>query len=150
MAADILILDDSIDDCELMRLALRNSLPDAVVDLCIEPQEALTKLFDDSQALPKVVILDVHLNNLRSGHDVLQEIRLHRRTGRLPVVVLTGRDDIGTATRSYGLRANSHVVKPVEADKLSVMMGRIGYYWTHLNECPSEQPPGSQTTFLKT
>ena len=144
MAADILILDDSLDDCELMRLALRASLPDAVIDLCIQPQEALTKLFDQSQPLPKVVLLDVNLNNSRNGHDILQEIRMHRRTRDLPVVVFTGRDDVGVALRSYSLRANSHVLKPIEAGELSETMGRIAYYWTHLNSFPGEESPGSE------
>lgn len=146
MAADILILDDSLDDCELMKWALQNAQPQVEVDVCMEPQEALAKLFDDSQQLPKVVILDVHLNNTRSGHDVLEELRTHERTSHLPVVVFTGRADIGIALRSYGLRANSHVLKPIEATELSETMGRIAYYWTRLNAFPGGESRGFQPT----
>ncbi|HEX7002682.1 MAG TPA: response regulator [Trueperaceae bacterium] len=143
MVPDILIIDDSRDDCELMTWALNKALPEVVVDVCREPQEALAKLFDESVPLPRAVILDVHLSDHVNGHDVLREIRAHRRTYHLPVIVLTGYPDVGLSELSYQLRANSHVLKPVEAGDLSELMGRIGHYWTTLNALPTGPFPES-------
>lgn len=133
-SADILILDDSQDDCELMRWALAKADPSLIVDTCRAPDEALSRLFNEDTPLPRVVFLDIDLRHpQQSGHDVLRQLRSRPRTRALPVVVITAYRDAEEVRRSYDLGANSHVQKPNGGPELSDVIGRVGVYWGRRN-----------------
>ena len=136
MSSEILILDDSRDDCELMSRALKQADPSLTTTVCMEPEEALTRLFDEELSLPRVVFLDLRLSP-GDGHEVLHEIRSHPRTRSLPVVVVSGSNDIDQVARSYALGANSHIHKPIAGRDLSKLMGTVGRYWARINAVPA-------------
>jgi two-component system, sensor histidine kinase and response regulator len=71
-----------------------------------------------------VLLLDIEMPRL-DGFSLLQEIRADERLGRLPVIMLTGHDDIASIDRSYQLGANSFATKPVNWRQLSYQIRSI-------------------------
>jgi DNA-binding response OmpR family regulator len=62
-----------------------------------------------------LMILDIGLPDM-DGFSVLRELRQHDR--RLPVVILTARDDVGDKVTGFEEGANDYVTKPFKFDEL--------------------------------
>src|SRR5207244_5052845 len=85
--------------------------------------------------MPAVVLLDLKLPKL-TGLEVLRTMRSNPLTSRLPVVILTSSNQDRDLIEGYDLGANSFICKPVDFDKFSESIGRLGMYWVLLNEAP--------------
>lgn len=69
-----------------------------------------------------------------SGIEALKMLKSTPDTKHIPVVVFTSsreQDDVNTA---YELGANSYIVKPVDFDGFSEVVGEMGLYWILYNE----------------
>jgi len=136
----ILLVEDNPDDELLTLRALRkhNILNEVVV--ARDGVEALDYLFGagvhagrDTSMQPQVVLLDLNLPRI-GGLDVLRRIREDSRTKLLSVIVLTSSKEEEDIIRSYALRANSFVRKPVEFHEFSQAVKTLGLYWLLLHE----------------
>jgi CheY-like chemotaxis protein len=65
-----------------------------------------------------VVLLDLEMPNM-DGFEVLDRLRADERTRRLPVVVVTGREDVTAVDRAFQSGATSFLVKPINWRLLS-------------------------------
>ena len=65
-----------------------------------------------------LLLLDIEMPNL-DGLSLLEEIRSDERLSHLPVIMLTGHDDIASIDRAYQSGANSFATKPVNWRQLS-------------------------------
>jgi DNA-binding NtrC family response regulator len=70
---------------------------------------------------PDIVIVDLELPKL-DGIQVLERLRTSKPG--LPVVMLTGRDDVKSAVRAMRLGAFDYVTKPFDRDEISLVIGR--------------------------
>jgi CheY-like chemotaxis protein len=138
----ILLVEDDRDDEELTLRALRRSNIRNEVIIARDGAQALEILFGEGKfldheidLLPAVVLLDLKLPKV-SGIEVLRRIRSEPRTRRLPVVVLTSSRQERDRDEVYELGANSYICKPVDFEKFSEAIGRLGMYWVLLNELP--------------
>ena len=70
---------------------------------------------------------------------MLEEVRKHERTRRLPVIILTTsrRDD--EIARGYELGANSYIVKPVKFEEFRAKIIDLKMYWVLTSELPNSQ-----------
>ncbi len=59
-----------------------------------------------------LVLLDIDMPGM-TGFEVLERLRADPRTQGLPVIVVTGREDIVSIDRAYELGATSFISKPV-------------------------------------
>ncbi|MGH7476543.1 MAG: response regulator [Longimicrobiales bacterium] len=138
----ILLVEDSADDVELTRRALRKNNvrnPLVVVD---DGQAALDFLFCEGQYAgrdageqPNLILLDLKLPKL-DGMEVLRRLRADERTRLLPVVILTSSLEEQDLVRSYRLGANSYIRKPVDFEQFSEAVRQLGLYWLVLNTPP--------------
>lgn len=143
----ILLVEDNRDDEELTLRALRKSNIMNEVIVARDGEEALEFLFGaggytatgDHEFLPAVVLLDLKLPKI-SGIEVLREIRLHPKTHRLPIVVLTSSSEERDLSNAYDLGANSYLHKPVDFEKFLEAVGHVGMYWVLFNELPAMAP----------
>ena len=145
----VLLVEDNRDDEELTIRGLERSGLQNPVDVARDGQEALDYLLGtDEQApepIPAVVVLDVHLPRV-SGLEVLERIRAHERTRRLPVVILTSSREDGDVINGYDLGANSYVCKPIQFEQFATAVAQLGVYWLMINEQPpTKVPSGAQT-----
>lgn len=131
----LLVVDDSPDDVELLRIALDDHHIANNVDVVCDGVEAIEWLGDESHPLPAVVLLDLNLPRL-GGIEVLRRIRADARTAHLPVVVLTSSREERDLIESYELGVNSYVRKPVQFGEFTDAVRHLGIYWLLLNELP--------------
>ena len=84
---------------------------------------------------PDLVVLDLNLPR-RDGHEVLNEIREDESLSTLPVIVLTSSERDMDVSRSYGLRANCYITKPVGADEFVKVVQSISDFWFEIVTLP--------------
>src|SRR5436309_6972427 len=102
----ILVVDDDAAVRESLGRALR--LEGYDVELASDGSEALERLEGDG-ADPDLVVLDVLMPNV----DGLEVCRRLRRTGsKLPVLMLTARDEVADRVAGLDAAADDYVVKP--------------------------------------
>ena len=87
----------------------------ATVATAGDGQEALRVL--DAFA-PDIMLLDLEMPNM-DGFEVLEHLRRSEAWRGLPVIVVTGREDVGAVDRAFQAGATSFVVKPINWRLLS-------------------------------
>jgi DNA-binding response OmpR family regulator len=109
----VLVVDD--DPILLEFATVHLSSPSAVIETAPDGATAWSMLtrgdFD-------VVLLDIVMPG-PDGFSLLEKIRAEPKLRHLPVVMLTGHEDIATIDRAFSLGANSFVAKPVNWRLLS-------------------------------
>jgi two-component system response regulator MprA len=106
-----------VDDERAVRESLRRALEleGYEIDLAADGQEALQLLETNGDAQPDAVILDV----LMPGVDGLEVCRRLRRSGnRVPVLMLTARDEIENRVAGLDAGADDYVTKPFALEEL--------------------------------
>jgi two-component system response regulator MprA len=107
----ILVVDDERAVRESLRRALE--LEGYEIELAGDGREALYRLQSDAE--PDALILDV----LMPGLDGLEVCKLLRRSGRrLPVLMLTARDDVENRVAGLDAGADDYVTKPFALEEL--------------------------------
>ena len=142
VAIDILLVEDSAEDAELIVKTLKKkNLANHLVAV-EDGAEALDFLFGRGKfadralrASPQVVLLDLKLPKV-SGLEVLEAMKADAKTRAIPVVVLTSSREDPDIKAAYALGANSYVVKPVEFDTFAEAVSGIGFYWLMVNQPP--------------
>jgi two-component system, response regulator len=141
-AVEILLVEDSDADAELVLRALRKSHSAAHVVRLRDGVEALEFIFregayiDRRGARPRLILLDLKMPRL-GGIDVLRRLKADDKERVIPVVVLTSSAEERDVAESYRLGANSYVVKPVEFSVFTDVIAQTGVYWSVMNRVPS-------------
>jgi two-component system response regulator MprA len=108
----ILVVDDERAVRESLRRALE--LEGYVIDLAEDGRAALAH-FEEEEGQPDAVILDV----LMPGLDGLEVCRRLRRSGvRVPVLMLTARDEVENRVGGLDAGADDYVTKPFALEEL--------------------------------
>lgn len=139
--AILLIEDNPYDETLTKEAFLANNFQHPIF-VAKDGEEALAILFgkDNHYKLKMdqhdiIVLLDLSLPKI-SGIDVLRQIRAHKKTRFLPVIVMTSSKEESDIINSYQLHANSYIRKPINYADLVVAIKALGYYWLALNEFP--------------
>ena len=111
--AKILVVDDDPIFREFARVHL--STPAASVDAAPNGEAALKLLAHDHF---DIVLCDIDMPVL-NGFELLAKIRSDQRLSSLPVIMLTGKEDIISIDRAYNLGATAFTTKPVNWRNLS-------------------------------
>jgi two-component system response regulator MprA len=109
----ILVVDDERAVRESLRRALE--LEGYEIDLAADGVDALARLANGSSPPPDVVILDV----LMPGLDGLEVCRRLRHNGnRVPVLMLTARDEVENRVAGLDAGADDYLTKPFALEEL--------------------------------
>ena len=137
--AHVLLVEDNPNDIELTLHAFRASRISNEVKVVRDGVEALEYLFGDGgeAAELQVILLDLKLPKIH-GTEVLRQIKEDQRTRHIPVVILTSSQQESDLVETYGLGANSYIVKPVDFVRFSEAVRQLGLYWLLLNVAPNE------------
>jgi CheY-like chemotaxis protein len=95
-----------------------------------------------------VVLLDLEMPKM-DGFAVLRQLRGEPRTAELPVIVVTGREDVGAIDRAFETGATSFVVKPINWRLLSYQIRFVRRAWKTervLSRAHREARAGSERT----
>ena len=134
---EILLVEDNDADAELTIRALRKRDLANHIRRLTNGAEALEFFFGNAGSVPRprVVLLDIKMPKV-DGLQVLRALREREETRTVPVVVLTSSAEDPDLRAAYALGANSYIVKPVDFEKFTAAVGKLGLYWLLLNERP--------------
>src|SRR3712207_3042402 len=136
---EILLVEDNPGDARLAAEALkenkvRNNLYH--VKDGVEAMQFLRKQAEYADApLPDLVLLDLNLPR-KDGHEVLKEMKGDAKLRLIPVVVLTTSAAERDLIKSYNLRANAYVVKPMSLDQFVEVVQAIEEFWLSIVRLP--------------
>lgn len=123
----IMIVDDDLNICELLRLYIEKEGFSVVT---ANDGEAALKSFDKEN--PDLILLDIMLPRL-DGWQVCREIR---KTSQCPIIMLTAKGEVFDKVLGLELGADDYMVKPFEAKeviaRIRAVMRRSG---------KTEEPP---------
>ena len=138
----IALIEDNIADIELTLRAFQKLNANINVLVLQDGNEALDFLFAsgkyaarDVSELPRIILLDLKLPKL-NGHEVLKEIRAHKATSHIPVIILSTSTEEKDINLSYELGSNSFIHKPIAYEEFCNVVEEIGDYWLNTNTCP--------------
>ena len=113
----ILVIDDEPTALHAMELVLRIAGFTSVAT-CLDSRLAMERLAQGDVA---VVLLDLWMPHL-PGEQLLERLTAHHPD--LPVIIITGANDVATAVRCIKLGAHDFITKPVERDRLLMAVRR--------------------------
>lgn len=140
---EILLVEDNPADAELTQRALRRNRVRNDIHWVQDGAEALDFLFSEGAyasraglAAPRLVLLDLKLPKV-DGMDVLRRMKADVKTKSIPVVMMTSSQEERDLVASYELGVNSYVVKPMEFEEFTRVVGQVGLYWDLVNKTPT-------------
>ncbi|MBI5689325.1 MAG: response regulator [Verrucomicrobia bacterium] len=122
-----------VDDDEGHAILIRENLEAAGLSNRIrhfrDGQAILDFLFKSSPPISEtfLVLLDIRMPKV-DGIEVLRRIKAHPDLRRLPVIMLTTNDDSRDVVRCHELGCNVYMQKPVDYDRFSEAIRRLGKF----------------------
>lgn len=119
-----------VDDDPILRefAAVHLATENVEVETAGDGVEALEKI---RERQPDLVLLDLEMPRM-DGFELLRALRADPATLRLPVLVVTGREDVAAIDRAFEAGATSFVSKPINWRLLSYQVRYV--HRTHRNE----------------
>jgi chemotaxis family two-component system response regulator Rcp1 len=129
---DILLVEDSAGDAELMREALEESSLAPRVTVVEDGEQAIQYLrrqgpFRDA-IRPDLVLLDLQMPR-KNGHEVLADVKADEVLRLIPVILMTAFDTDEAIDKAYDLHANCCVRKPSDLDQFAQVVKKIETFW---------------------
>ena len=76
---------------------------------------------------PYLLLLDIRIPKI-DGVEVLRQIKQDDELRKIPVIMLTTTDDPREVDACHRLGCSHYIVKPVEYDKFSAVLGQLGLF----------------------
>jgi CheY-like chemotaxis protein len=132
---EILLVEDSSNDAELMVEALQESNMPVHVTVIKDGEQAVEYLrrqgIHQNAIRPDLILLDLHLPRM-SGHEVLSDIKQDENLRLIPVVLMTAFDTPDAISEAYERRANCCVRKPSDLDQFAQAVKQIESFWLRM------------------
>jgi CheY-like chemotaxis protein len=128
---EILLVEDNPADARLTRELLREASVANTVTVVGDGEQAMALLRGSTGGAPfrpDLILLDLNLPR-KSGQEVLEDVKGDAALREIPVVVLTTSDAERDVARSYGLHANSYIVKPVDLGRFVETVDALATFW---------------------
>ncbi len=126
----ILLIEDDPGHARLIEKNLKRYVTNKIIRLS-DGQQAIDFLFSEGayaqsvRPSPLMVLLDLNMPVI-DGYEVLRRMKKENHTKKIPVIILTSTEDIREVSRCYDLGCNVYIVKPVDYDKFSEAMQKLG------------------------
>ena len=116
----ILLVDDSPDTVAMYAVGLSHAgyRP-------LTASDASSALDQLKQEHPDAVVTDLQLVGGRSGWELIEEIKKDASTCRIPVIVLTGREDPSIALTAHRIGCAAVLTKPCLPGELALVLHRV-------------------------
>ncbi|MFB2892087.1 response regulator [Aerosakkonemataceae cyanobacterium BLCC-F50] len=137
----ILLVEDSRSDAVLIQETLSESKFLNELHIVRDGVEATDFLYKTGKYAnaprPDIILLDLNLPK-KNGRELLAQIKADEKLMTIPVVVLTTSSDEVDILKSYQLRVNCYLVKPVELEQFVDVVQSIERFWLAFVELPPE------------
>lgn len=132
--APIFMIEDSDEDFEAVRWAMRKLGRDLPLLRCADGDAALERLRGEGAYAgqpplwPAVILLDLNLPGT-DGREILAEIKHDPQLASLPVIVMTTSANPRDVRECYAQGANSYALKPVNFEKFVEQLRLLLDFW---------------------
>lgn len=128
----ILIVDDDLGHCELVKRNLRRADISNEIRVIHSGQEALDFVFGQGAYAENggdelLILLDINMPGGLSGLDVLGALKAHPTAKLIPVLMLTTTDDPRDINRCYELGCSVYITKPVDPGSFIDAIKQLGF-----------------------
>jgi chemotaxis family two-component system response regulator Rcp1 len=138
---DVLLVEDSPGDVRLTQEALRDSNRAIRLHVAFDGIEAMTFLKREGAYLraprPDLILLDLNLPRM-DGREVLAQIKADESLRTIPTIILTTSEAEADITKSYQLRANCFLSKPVQLEAFESLVKSINDFWLMKAKLPHQ------------
>ncbi len=137
---EILLVEDNPGDSDLIIEFLEEARVTNHVTVVRDGEEAMDYLRGKGRfagaVRPDLILLDLNLPR-KDGREVLAEIRADPQLETIPVVVLTSSSAEADIAKSYSLKANCYIIKPVDLDQFVSVVRSIEDFWLTVVRLPT-------------
>jgi len=130
--AEILLVEDNPGDIVLTKEAFEDAKFRNNLHVAKDGNEALDYLFkkngNEGATTPDIILLDLNLPDT-DGKEVLAHIKNDDALKIIPTIILTSSQSDKDVIETYGMHANSYIVKPVDALKFMDVIKKIEDFW---------------------
>lgn len=139
---EVLLVEDSPGDVRLTREAFREADVSIRLHTANDGVEAVAFLRRQGAHVhaprPDLILLDLNLPRM-DGREVLSFIKEDKSLTTIPTVILTTSDADADIQRSYQLRANAYLIKPVQLDDFENLVRSISDFWLTKVKLPQQE-----------
>jgi len=129
---EVLLVEDSPGDVRLTQEAFRDANMSIHLHVAGDGVEAMAFLrrvgVHAKAPRPDLILLDLNLPKM-DGREVLAHIKDDEDLKTIPTVILTTSEAEGDIVKSYQLRANCYLSKPVQLDEFESLVKSINDFW---------------------
>ncbi|MBM4439879.1 MAG: response regulator [Candidatus Rokubacteria bacterium] len=119
VGVQVLVVDDDGEACELLATIL--GYCGALVTTSTSAEQAVARV---TRVVPDIVVCDIVMGD-RDGYWLLDALRRLPGGATLPIVAVTGFDDVHTAERTLSSGFNGHVRKPIDPWELARLVAAL-------------------------
>jgi chemotaxis family two-component system response regulator Rcp1 len=142
-AIEVLLVEDSPGDVRLTQEALRDANRLIHLHVAADGVEAMGFLRHEephaSAPRPDLILLDLNLPRM-DGREVLALIKEDDQLRTIPTIILTTSAAEADIMKSYELRANCYLTKPVQLDAFEAVVKSINEFWLTRVKLPHQSP----------
>ena len=114
----ILVCDDDLT----ARILMKATLASDTIEV-LEAENGKQAIEQFKQHNPALLLLDVSMPEM-NGFEVCEYIRAHKRGKHIPIIMVTGSDDLESIHKSYAIGATDFIAKPI---KWPILGQRVKY-----------------------
>ena len=141
MSIEVLLVEDSPGDVRLTQEAFRDANGSIKLHVASDGVEAMAFLRREGAFVnaprPDFILLDLNLPKM-DGREVLALIKEDENLKTIPTVILTTSDAEADIVKSYQLRANCYLSKPVQLDEFENLVKSINDFWLTRAKLPQQ------------
>jgi chemotaxis family two-component system response regulator Rcp1 len=142
MPIHVLLVEDSPGDVRLTKEAFRDANASIKLDVVTDGVEAMHFLRNEGAHVdarrPDLILLDLNLPKM-DGREVLAQIKGDDSLKTIPTVILTTSVAEVDIVKSYQLRANCYLSKPVQLDAFESLVKAINDFWLTRVKLPHQK-----------
>lgn len=139
---EVLLVEDSPGDVRLTQEAFRDANRSVHLHVAFDGVEAMAFLRREgvhgAAPRPDLILLDLNLPKM-DGREVLAHIKEDDSLKTIPTVILTTSDAEADIVKSYELRANCYLSKPVQLDAFESIVKSINDFWLTKVKLPRQK-----------
>jgi chemotaxis family two-component system response regulator Rcp1 len=141
----LLLVEDSPGDVRLTQEAFRDANQNIRLHVAWDGAEAMAFLNREGANLnaprPDLILLDLNLPKM-DGREVLAQIKADDNLKTIPTVILTTSQAEADIDKSYRLKANCYLNKPVDLEAFEALVLSINDFWLTRVKLPQQRPVG--------
>jgi chemotaxis family two-component system response regulator Rcp1 len=145
---DVLLVEDSPGDIRLTQEAFREANGSIKLHVAVDGVEAMAFLKREGghahAPRPDMILLDLNLPKM-DGRDVWAHIKADGELKTIPTVILTTSESEADVLKSYQLRANCYLSKPVELAAFENLVKSINDFWLTKAQLPPHEQSETET-----